>query len=38
MLQYVQHNPKNNKQPMPDILSGGGPPPDAQIELEQLER
>ena len=30
LLQYVQHNPRNNKRPMADILSGIEPPPDAQ--------
>jgi len=30
LLQDVQHNPTNNKLPMPDVLSGGAPPPDPQ--------
>jgi len=39
LLQNFQHNPRNTKWPMPDVLSGGTPPPDApKTELDQLGR
>ena len=43
LYEKIRHSPKVNEWPMPDVLSGGGCPPDApkggpKIELDQLDR